>query len=375
MNDLGYGYHISHHFKKFGLRRVFYILSSPRVYYQLKRGTQDGKVVDAFLSWYVAVFILAGALGLLAYREYLIDSIPKPVTNVTFKDVQGIDEFKEELEEIVDFLRHPKKYREMGAVVPRGVLLNGPPGTGKTLMAKALASEAGVDFLYKSGSEFEEMFVGVGSQRMRSLFSKARRHTPCIIFIDEIDTIASDRQSRNAAIYKDCLNQLLTEMDGFRDSENILVIGATNRYEYIDKAITRPGRFDRIIQVGYPDKKGRDEILKYYLSKVRYDPKKTDLDVVSRATTGYSGSQIKNLVNLAVLNAIKEDRSKAIHEDFEFAIDRITMGIGKKNMHFLQKDKLHTAYHEGGHTLANLYTAHTNPLHKVTILPRGQALG
>ena len=320
----------------------------------------------------LAALMLIG--GYYYAKDRIIPKLKQHNTQVFFKDVRGITEFKSELEEIVDFLKHPEKYAAAGAQIPRGVLLNGPPGSGKTLMAKAMASEAGVNFIYKSGAEFEEVYFGVGAQRVRKLFKKARQYAPCIIFIDEIDAMAVNR-SRMGSSQLGCLNQLLTEMDGFVPSDNVIVLAATNQLDVLDKALTRPGRFDKIIHVGYPDKDGRKDILDYYLQKIKWDQKTVDLDVISRATTGFSGSQIKNLVNVAALNAVKQNRTKAVHEDFEFAIDRISMGTGKKNMHVTEKDKLLTAYHEGGHTLANLLTRGTMSLHKVTILPRGGALG
>lgn len=363
------------------------LVPSPHIYLRPAMMIEQFKASPSFFYFlalyksYLALLLLTGIF--LSY--YKIFNANKNFqgeddTGVYFKDVRGIDEFKEQLEEIVNFLKFPDKYKAAGATIPRGVLLNGPPGTGKTLMAKAMASEAGVKFFYKSGSEFEEVFVGVGAARVRALFKVARQNSPCIVFIDEIDAIASDRGNTGGSS-NSCLNQLLTEMDGyssltrFNPTDNVIVLAATNKAESLDKAILRPGRFDKIIQVGYPDKEGRKDILKYYLSKVKYDKSNVNAEILARASTGFSGSQIKNLVNIAVLNAIKENRTSAIHDDFEFALDRIQMGVGKKNMHILAKDKLLTAYHEGGHTLANLLTQHTYPLHKVTILPRGSALG
>ena len=292
-----------------------------------------------------------------------------------FDDVQGISEFRQELEDIVDFLKNGKKYRDAGAYIPKGVLLSGPPGTGKTLLAKAIAGEAGCNFYYKSASEFEEMYVGVGAKRVKELFESARKTAPAIIFIDEIDALASRRSSFYSNTGRQTVNQLLTEMDGFKQSDNIVVIGATNMPEKIDKAVLRPGRFDKIVNIPYPDKEGRKEIFQLYLDKVKYDKDDVDLETLIRATTGFSGASIKNMVNLAVLNAIKEKRSMANHVDFEFALDRILMGIGRKNLVVTEEDKLMTAYHEGGHTLVNILTKSSTPLHKVTILPRGPALG
>lgn len=292
-----------------------------------------------------------------------------------FSDVQGINEFRQELEDIVDFLKNSKKYKDAGAYIPKGVLLVGPPGTGKTLLAKAIAGEAGCSFFYKSASEFEEVYVGVGAARVKELFKKARSRKPAIIFIDEIDSLSGNRTSFDASTRRQTINQLLAEMDGFEPLDNVIVIGATNMPDKIDKAVLRPGRFDKIINVPYPDKEGRREIFGYYLDKVKYDKDRVHLETLIKATTGFTGASIKNLVNMAVLNAIKHGRKLAEHEDFEFALDRITMGVGRKSMFVSDKEKLMTAYHEGGHTLVNLLTKSATQLHKVTILPRGGSLG
>lgn len=300
---------------------------------------------------------------------------PEGDSGKRFKDVQGIDEFRDELEDLVDFIKNKKKYTDVGAYIPKGVLLTGPPGTGKTLLAKAIAGEAGCSFFYKSGSEFEEMYVGVGAKRVKELFAAARNNSPSIIFIDEIDALSTERSSLMNQVSRQTLNQLLTEMDGFKPLENVIVIAATNLPERLDKAILRPGRFDKLINVPYPDAKGRKEILQYYLSKVKYDPQLISIDTIVKSTTGFTGASIKNLVNIAVLNAVKEERPKAIQTDFEFALDRITMGTGRTTMVVSEEDKLMTAYHEGGHTLINILVKSGFPLHKVTILPRGGALG
>ena len=271
-------------------------------------------------------------------------------------------------------MKNPEKYTSVGAEIPKGILLAGPPGTGKTLMARALAGEAGCKFYYKSGSEFDEIFVGVGSKRVRELFKKARKDSPSIIFIDEIDAMTASRNPMFSSVSRNTINQLLTEMDGFKPTDNVIVIGATNMANSIDKAVLRPGRFDKIINVSLPDIKGRKKIIEYYLKKIKHD-EDVSQDTLAKATTGFSGAQIKNFVNIAILNAIKEGRKLANHNDFEFALDRVTMGIGRKSMHVSEEEKLMTAYHEGGHTLVNLLTPGTLPLHKVTILPRGPALG
>lgn len=304
-------------------------------------------------------------------------NIIKPEQNIKtkFTDVQGIDEFKEELEELVDYLKHPKKYTDAGATIPKGILQTGAPGTGKTLMARALAGEANCSFFYKSGAEFEEIYVGVGAKRVRELFEKARKSAPSIIFIDEIDALASQRSSMHNSSMRGTINQILTEMDGFKQSSNIIVIGATNQEKSIDKAILRPGRFDKTINVPYPDYEGRKKILYYYLDKIKYDSESVNSDTLSKACIGFTGADIKNFVNLSILNAVKSKRKSAIHEDFEFAQDRVRQGTGRKRMCITEQEKLMTAYHEGGHTLVSLLTKGSLPLHKCTILPRGPSLG
>lgn len=301
----------------------------------------------------------------------------KPVQNQStkFSDVRGINEFRKELEDLVDLIKNGKKYKDAGAYIPKGVLLVGPPGTGKSLLAKAIAGEAGCAFFYKSGSEFDEVYVGVGAERIKNLIKKARQHSPAIIFIDEIDQLTPDRLRFSMNGGSQTLNQLLTEMDGFKALENVIIIAATNLPEKVDKAMLRPGRFDKIINIPYPDKEGRQDIFEYYLSKVKYDKDDLDLQTLVKATPGFSGAAIKNMVNIAILNAIKEKRDQANHLDFEYALDRVTMGIGRKRMYISEKERLMTAYHEGGHALVNLLTRSANPLHKVTILPRGPALG
>jgi ATP-dependent metalloprotease len=245
--------------------------------------------------------------SLIATIQELYENISEKISNkgeisaekdipTRFSDVLGIDEFKEELEEIVDYLRFPEKYKEHGAIIPKGVLLAGPPGTGKTLMARALAGEAGCNFFYKSGSEFEEIFVGVGSKRVRELFDKARKNTPSIIFIDEIDALAGERNPMQSSVMRGTINQILSEMDGFKTSDNIIVIGATNMEGSIDKAILRPGRFDKVINIGHPDKEGRKKIIEYYLNKIQFD-ETVSSDRLARACFGFTGADIKNLIN------------------------------------------------------------------------------
>ncbi|CAD8145239.1 unnamed protein product [Paramecium pentaurelia] len=292
-----------------------------------------------------------------------------------FEDVLGIDEFKEEFEEIVQYLKNPDKFTQSGAKLPKGILLVGPPGSGKTLLARALAGEAECSFFYKSGSEFDEMFVGVGAQRMRELFQNARKKAPSIIFIDEIDSIGGIRRMNDPTFSRDTINQILTEMDGFKQNDGVIVIGATNFEQVLDPALKRAGRFDKIIHIPLPDIKGRQKIFSYYLNKVKYNKSNVDTLKLAQLTTGFSGAEIQNIVNLAILNAIKNNREQASSTDFEFAIDRSVMGVQRKYKLINEKDKLITAFHEGGHTVTNLLTEGAPPLHKVSILPRGEQLG
>jgi ATP-dependent metalloprotease len=276
--------------------------------------------------------------------------------------------------EIVEFLKHPDKFTKLGGKLPKGVLLVGQPGTGKTLLAKAIAGEAGVPFFFCAGSEFDEMFVGVGAQRVRSLFAAARKHAPCIIFIDEIDSLGGKRTARDPFYSKQSLNQLLTEMDGFNASEGIIVIGATNFLESLDKALIRPGRFDKQIEVPLPDLSGRKDILQLYLEKV---PVAKDFSVSTTAqkTMGFSGADLENLINIASIRACTKSKNQVSNDDIDYAFDRIVMGIAHKTK-VDEEDKLRTAYHEIGHALMVIYSgSQKKGLHKVTVIPRGRALG
>ncbi|KAF1952491.1 ATP-dependent metallopeptidase Hfl [Byssothecium circinans] len=291
-----------------------------------------------------------------------------------FSDVQGCDEAKEELTDIVDFLKNPERYNKLGGRLPKGVLLIGPPGTGKTLLARAVAGEAGVPFFYMSGSEFDEVYVGVGAKRVRELFSAARSKAPAIVFIDELDAVGGKRKSRDANYHRQTLNQLLNDLDGFDQSTGVIFIAATNHPEILDKALLRPGRFDRHVQVELPDVKGRLAILKHHTQKIRISPE-VDLSSIARGTPGFSGAELENLANTAAIQASKRQQKFVSIVDLEWAKDKISMGSERKSRFVPLADKLQTAYHEGGHTLVGLYTKGFNELHKATILPRGQAAG
>lgn len=299
--------------------------------------------------------------------------------NEKFKDVAGIDEVKEELVDIVDFIRNPGKYTSLGGRIPKGVLLIGPPGVGKTLLARAVAGEANVSFLSMSGSEFVEMFVGVGASRVRDLFAEARRASPCIIFIDEIDSLGSRSKgfaTGGTAEHDQTLNQVLTEMDGFESSKGIFVIGATNRDDKLDPALTRPGRFDRKVYVNLPDIKGREEILKIHTQSVVLNDD-VDLKIIARLTPGFSGADLANLVNEAALWAAKANQNSVTLKDFELAKDKILLGKENKSLSSVmtEGEKKITATHEAGHAIIALTMPENDPLHKVSIIPRGRALG
>ncbi|KAK5087043.1 i-AAA protease yme1 [Lithohypha guttulata] len=293
---------------------------------------------------------------------------------VRFTDVHGCDEAKEELQELVEFLINPERFNQLGGKLPKGVLLTGPPGTGKTMLARAVAGEAGCPVFYMSGSEFDELYVGVGAKRVRDLFAQARNKAPSIIFIDELDAVGGKRNARDPAYAKQTLNQLLTELDGFSPSTGVILIAATNYPEALDKALTRPGRFDRRVVVPLPDVRGRMEILKHHMKNV---PITGDVEVtnLARATSGMSGADLANLVNQAAVHASRMKYKKVGPMDFEWAKDKILMGAEVKSRMVREKDKIMTAYHEAGHCLVNLFTANTDQLYKMTIIPRGQALG
>ena len=331
----------------------------------------------AFSAWcfYVILTMMIEAGGMLKRVGGHSHAEAKPEMQKTrFSDVHGCDEAKEELQELVDFLKAPDKYNTLGGKLPKGVLLVGPPGTGKTLLARAVAGEAGVPFFYMSGSEFDEIYVGVGAKRVRELFSAARAKAPAIVFIDELDAIGSKRNERDAAYVKQTLNQLLTDLDGFDQGSGVIFLAATNFPELLDKALTRPGRFDRRVTVPLPDVRGRIAILKHH---IRHMQLATDVDasIIARGTPGFSGAELENLANQAAVHASKRKANKIGMQDFDWAKDKIIMGAERRSAVIQQKDKVMTAYHEGGHALVAMFTKEADPLYKATIMPRGHALG
>ena len=296
---------------------------------------------------------------------------------VTFKDVAGVDEAKEELKEIIEFLREAQKFQKLGGRIPKGVLLVGPPGTGKTLLARAVAGEANVPFFSISGSDFVEMFVGVGASRVRDLFEQGKKNAPCIIFIDEIDAVGRHRGAGLGGGHDEreqTLNQLLVEMDGFESNDGVILVAATNRPDVLDPALLRPGRFDRRVIVGRPDVRGREEVLRVHAKKVPLADD-VDLRVMARGTPGFSGADLANMVNEAALSAARANRKAVMMIDFETAKDKVLMGAERKSMLLTDEEKRVTAYHEAGHALVAAKRPHADPLHKVTIIPRGMALG
>jgi cell division protease FtsH len=296
---------------------------------------------------------------------------------VTFKDVAGVDEAKEELREIIEFLREAQKFQKLGGRIPKGVLLVGPPGTGKTLLARAVAGEANVPFFSISGSDFVEMFVGVGASRVRDLFEQGKKNAPCIIFIDEIDAVGRHRGAGLGGGHDEreqTLNQLLVEMDGFESNEGVILMAATNRPDVLDPALLRPGRFDRRVVVSRPDVRGREEILRVHTRKIPLADD-VDLSVLARGTPGFSGADLANMVNEAALSAARQNRKAVLHYDFELAKDKVLMGVERKSMILSDEEKKVTAFHEAGHALVAMKMPHSDPVHKVTIIPRGMALG
>ena len=328
--------------------------------------------------------LLSCAVGLVMYRLLTgrVPSLEKARTidphdvTVTFNDVAGVDEAKDEVKEIVEFLKEPARFAAIGGRIPRGILLVGPPGTGKTLLARSMAGEAGVPFISASGSEFVEMYAGVGAARIRKLFREARRHTSCIVFIDELDAVGRNRggNSLSHEEREQTLNQLLVEMDGFARSDSIVVVAATNRADILDAALLRPGRFDRQVTVGNPDLKGREQILRVHTRAIALEPD-VDLRSIARGTPGFSGADLANLVNEAALSAARAGRSTIGTSDLEGARDKVLMGVERKSVVMSEHERVTCAYHEAGHAVVAALLPDADPLHKVTIIPRGRALG
>ncbi len=349
---------------------------------------KEGSLTSILLNWapllllvVIMVFFMrqlqAGGSKAMSFGKNKARMLSENQNKTTFKDVAGIDEAKEEVQEIVDFLKNPKKFTKLGGRIPKGILLVGSPGTGKTLLARAIAGEAGVPFFIISGSDFVEMFVGVGASRVRDLFVQAKRHCPCIIFVDELDAVGRHRGAGLGGGHDEreqTLNQLLVEMDGFESNEGIILMAATNRPDVLDPALLRPGRFDRQVVVPRPDVRGREEILKVHS---RNTPLADDvkLSVIARSTPGFSGADLENLVNESALHAARFGKTKITMEDFEFAKDKVIMGAERKSLIISDSEKKITAYHEAGHALVARLTPGTDPIHKVTIIPRGMALG
>uniref|UniRef100_A0A8I5TG44 ATP-dependent zinc metalloprotease YME1L1 n=1 Tax=Pongo abelii TaxID=9601 RepID=A0A8I5TG44_PONAB len=330
------------------------------------------------------VLLLFGIYGLLknpfsvCFRTTTgLDSAIDPVQmkNVTFESVKGVEEAKQELQEVVEFLKNPQKFTILGGKLPKGILLVGPPGTGKTLLARAVAGEADVPFYYASGSEFDEMFVGVGASRIRNLFREAKANAPCVIFIDELDSVGGKRiESPMHPYSRQTINQLLAEMDGFKTNEGVIIIGATNFPEALDNALIRPGRFDMQVTVPRPDVKGRTEILKWYLNKIKFD-QSVDPEIIARGTVGFSGAELENLVNQAALKAAVDGKEMVTMKELEFSKDKILMGPERRSVEIDNKNKTITAYHESGHAIIAYYTKDAMPINKATIMPRGPTLG
>jgi len=318
-----------------------------------------------------------GGAKALSFGKARARLISEKQNKITFQDVAGVDEAKEELREIIEFLKDPQKFQKLGGKIPKGVLLVGPPGTGKTLLAKAIAGEANVPFFSISGSDFVEMFVGVGASRVRDLFEQGKKHAPCIIFMDEIDAVGRHRGAGLGGGHDEreqTLNQLLVEMDGFETNEGVILIAATNRPDVLDPALLRPGRFDRQVVVARPDVRGREEILRVHARRIQLGPD-VNLKVLARGTPGFSGADLANLVNEAALAAARQNKKTVEMIDFENAKDKVLMGVERRSMIISEEEKRIIAYHEGGHALVANLLPGTDPVHKVTIIPRGRALG
>ena len=364
-------------------------LIAKNVTVQVKPVDDGPSFLGVLLSWFPMLLLIGvwiffmrqmqggGGRGAMGFGKSRAKLLTERHGRVTFEDVAGIDEAKEELQEIVEFLRDPQKYQRLGGKIPKGALLVGPPGTGKTLLARAIAGEANVPFFTISGSDFVEMFVGVGASRVRDMFEQAKRNAPCIIFIDEIDAVG---RHRGAGLgggndeREQTLNQLLVEMDGFEANEGVILVAATNRPDVLDPALLRPGRFDRQVVVPNPDIQGREKILRVHMKKVPIAPD-VDARTIARGTPGFSGADLANLVNEAALLAARIGKKLVTMADFEAAKDKVMMGAERRSMVMSEEEKRLTAYHEGGHALVAMHCKHSDPVHKATIIPRGRALG
>jgi cell division protease FtsH len=364
------------------------VLRDKNVHIKAKPPKKDSLLVTILVSWFPFLLLIGvwiffmrqmqgGGNKALSFGKSRAKLLNEDQQKVTFKDVAGVDEAKEELQEIIEFLKDPKKFQKLGGKIPKGVLLMGPPGTGKTLLAKAIAGEADVPFFTISGSDFVEMFVGVGASRVRDLFDQGKKHAPCIIFIDEIDAVGRHRGAGLGGGHDEreqTLNQLLVEMDGFESHESVILIAATNRPDVLDPALLRPGRFDRQVVVPNPDIKGREGILKVHSRKIPLS-EDVDVHVLARGTPGFSGADLANMVNEAALLAARRNKEKVDMIDMEEAKDKVLMGTERKSMIMSDEEKRNTAYHEAGHALVAILIPGTDPVHKVTIIPRGRALG
>lgn len=367
---------------------TFKILRAAGITPDYKREEKQGFLATLLINWLPMILLFlffffflrqlqAGGGKAMSFGKSKARMLTENDKKVTFVDVAGVEEAKEELVEIVDFLKDPKKYTALGGKIPKGCLLVGPPGTGKTLLARAVAGEAGVPFFSISGSDFVEMFVGVGASRVRDLFEQGKKHAPCIIFIDEIDAVGRHRGAGMGGGHDEreqTLNQLLVEMDGFEGNDGVIIMAATNRIDVLDPALLRPGRFDRRVTVGRPDVRGRHQILKVHTRKTPLAGD-IDLEVIAKGTPGFTGADLANLVNEAALLAARDGKKSLAMVDFENAKDKVLMGVARKSMMISEKEKRLTAYHEAGHTLVGMNLPHTDPIHKVSIIPRGQALG
>ncbi len=367
---------------------TFRILKTAGIIPNYKREEKQGFLATLLINWLPMILLFlffffflrqlqSGGGKAMSFGKARAKMLTENDKRITFVDVAGVEEAKEELVEIVDFLKDPKKYTSLGGKIPKGCLLVGPPGTGKTLLARAVAGEAGVPFFSISGSDFVEMFVGVGASRVRDLFEQGKKSAPCIIFIDEIDAVGRHRGAGMGGGHDEreqTLNQLLVEMDGFESNEGVIIMAATNRIDVLDPALLRPGRFDRRVTVGRPDVRGRHQILKVHTRKTPLS-NDIDLEVIAKGTPGFTGADLANLVNEAALLAARDSKKALSMIDFENAKDKVLMGVARKSMMISEKEKRLTAYHEAGHTLVGMNLPHTDPIHKVSIIPRGQALG